>query len=82
MPIKRSDIYLILLAVSVTVIVSAHVVADGFRKSQPYASEVGRWTIQQSLSDGWNVFDTQTGKICTIPSGSGAQKIPVCSSAP
>lgn len=80
-----SNLQSMILAVGacVTVIISASLIANAIESQNvPGVSDAGRWTVQQTASDGWIVMDTATGKLCVIPNAQNADQTIHCTNEP
>ena len=84
----RIDRYLIAGGALIALIVSAALLGESIKHGLSYAGPFvaanppGRWSVQQPLSDGWLVFDSATGRFCTVPNGRSASQQVNCTSAP
>lgn len=69
----RLDRYLLALGAFATVVIAAEAIGSGIRHSTIGSnpqSDTDRWKIHSEYSGGWNVFDSATGEICSVPNGS------------
>jgi hypothetical protein len=64
----RLDRYLLSVAALLSLIFSAGVISDAIYRSRPSPPEPApyRYSIQQTFSDGWLLFDSREGRFCTI----------------
>ena len=82
---ETRDLYLLSALAAGTVLISSSLVAGALKQAsndQSKLSDVGRWTVQNQYDGGWNVFDTQTGRVCSIPNGKIPGQTIICSNMP
>lgn len=75
--------FIMVAGACVTVLVSSNLLANAIENQTPPSySGAGRWTIQQTLADGWLLLDTETGKLCVVPNASNPDQSVPCTNAP
>lgn len=83
---KFRDVLFIAIIAAVTVIISSALLADALKsiaRKDEARAEVGRWSVYNHFDGGWNVFDSATGRLCSIPNGRNPNDTAVtCSSKP
>jgi hypothetical protein len=74
---------LVTAAVCVTLLISAGLLGNAIEnQKQPDYSDAGRWSIQQTFSDGWLLLDSATGAICVVPNAKSPDQTGYCSKKP
>lgn len=64
-------------------VICADMISSAIRlQDTPEVSKVGRWTVQQNMADGWLVFDSVEGRMCTIPNASSGTQQANCAPSP
>jgi hypothetical protein len=67
----------------VTVLISAGLLANAIEnQKQPGYSDAGRWTLQQTYDDGWLLFDSETGRLCSVPNAKNPNQQTHCTTRP
>lgn len=80
----RRDGYLLALGGFVALIVAAAILGNGIGNIGPFvATEFpNRWSIQQTFSDGWLLFDSSEGRLCVVPNAQSSTQQITCTKAP
>lgn len=73
----RVDRFLIAFGACVALTAAAAFIGDGIAKAGPFVDndQPNRWVIQETLSDGWIMFDTAKGRLCVVPDAQSIQPI-------
>jgi len=84
---SRLDRYLFAFGTFITIILAAGIIGSALqtglaRMSPAQASEVDRYVIQGEYPGGFNVFDTATGRFCSIPTGNTVGRYVTCTESP
>lgn len=69
--------------VAIAAVSSALIVANAITESAKHEPDhvISRFAIHNEYAGGWNVFDTATGRICSVPNGSDPKNADVICSA-
>lgn len=75
--------YLIPLLGFASLMISAAIVSNGIQhQNRPEIDPVGRYTVQQTFNDGWLMFDSATGKMCSVPNAQNPNQTISCTKGP
>lgn len=78
-------IYAVTLIICLTLfgcaLVISGVVRDSFGNERNL-SEINRYSIHNEFPGGYNIFDSKTGKVCSVPNGNVSNLSMVCTEAP
>lgn len=81
---RFTDKVICALIIAFGAILSAWILGSAINSPQPETdyTDVARWTLMGSIEGGYNVFDSATGRICSVPNGNVADFNQVVCSPP
>lgn len=64
----KNDAWLMPSALFLGLIGSAYIIAGSLKQPEPAEQpSPSRFSLQQTFDDGWQVFDSATGRLCSVP---------------